>query len=81
MLSGVPALVPAGTYHRIAHRLLTYMNPPTWTDDELLRELRAALREPAADESFIRAARVAFTGWRAGADPEPQRPGPVGPER
>jgi hypothetical protein len=81
MLSGVPAPAPAGTYHQIARRLCDYMNPPTWTDDELLRELRAALREPAADESFIRAARIAFTGWRAGADPESWRPGPAGLER
>jgi len=35
-----------------------------WTDDELLRALRAALREPVADEGFIRAARAAFA-WRA----------------
>ncbi len=35
------------------------MNPPLWTDDELLRALRAALREPVADEGFIRAARAA----------------------
>ena len=40
------------------------MNPPMWTDDELLRALRAALREPVADEGFIRAARAAFA-WRA----------------
>jgi hypothetical protein len=26
---------------------MTYLNPPAWTDDELLRELRAALREAA----------------------------------
>jgi len=38
------------------------MNPPMWTDDELLRALRAALREPVADEGFIRAARAAFAG-------------------
>jgi hypothetical protein len=56
------------------------MNPPTWTDDELLRELRAALREPVVDEGFIRAARAAFTQRRAGADPESWRPGPPGPE-
>jgi len=46
------------------------MNPPAWTDDELLRELRAALREPAVDADFIRAARAAFTGRTAGAGPE-----------
>jgi hypothetical protein len=57
------------------------MNPPTWTDDELLRELRAALREPAADEVFIRAARIAFTRRTASAGPESRRPGPTGPER
>jgi hypothetical protein len=59
---------------------VTYMNPPTWTDDELLRELRAALREPVVDESFIRAARPAFTRRRASVDPESWRPGPAGPE-
>ena len=55
------------------------MNPLTWTDDELLRELRAALREPAVDEGFIRAARAAFTRRTVGADLEPWRPGPAGP--
>jgi len=59
---------------------VTYMNPPTWTDDELLRELSAALGEPVVDEGFIRAARAAFTQRRASADPEPWRPGPPGPE-
>ncbi len=34
-----------------------------WSDDELLRELRAALQEPPVDESVIRAAEAAFT-WR-----------------
>jgi len=34
-----------------------------WTDDELLSELGAALREPPVDEDIIRAARAAFT-WR-----------------
>ena len=56
---------------------MTYANPSGWTDDELLRELRAALREQAADEDFIRAARAAFTRRTAGADPEPWRPGPA----
>ena len=56
------------------------MNPPTWTDDELLRELGAALREPAVDEGFIRAARVALTRRRVAAGLESQRPGPAGPE-
>ena len=59
---------------------VTYMNPPTWTDDELLRELRTALREPAVDEGFIRAARAAFARRRASADPEPWRQGSAGPE-
>jgi hypothetical protein len=39
------------------------LNSPRWTDDELLRELRAALAEPPVDEKLIRAARAAFT-WR-----------------
>jgi hypothetical protein len=56
-----------------------YPNPPTWTDDELLRELRAALRKPVVDESFIRAAKAAFTRRTAIADPEPWRPGQAGP--
>jgi hypothetical protein len=34
-----------------------------WSDDELLRELRAALRELPVDESVIQAAQAAFT-WR-----------------
>jgi hypothetical protein len=38
------------------------MNSP-WTDDELLRELAAALREAPADDSVIRAAQAAFS-WR-----------------
>ncbi len=59
---------------------VTYMNPPTWSDDELLSELRAALREPVMDEGFIRAARAAFTRRRASADPDSWRPGPAGPE-
>jgi hypothetical protein len=58
---------------------VTYPNPPAWTDDELLRELRAALRKLVVDESFIRAAKAAFTRRAAGADPEPWRPGPAGP--
>jgi len=56
-----------------------YPNPPTWTDDELLRELRAALRTLVVDESFIRAAKAAFTRRTASADPEPWWPGPAGP--
>lgn len=55
------------------------MNPPAWTDDELLRELRAALREPVVDEGFIRVARAAFARRAAGADPESRRPGPAEP--
>ena len=39
------------------------MSSPRWTDDELLRELRAALQEPPVDEKLIRAAQAAFT-WR-----------------
>ena len=39
------------------------VNSPRWTDDELLRELRSALREPPVDERYIRAAQAAFT-WR-----------------
>jgi hypothetical protein len=58
---------------------MTYLNPPAWTDDELLRELRNALREAAVHESFIRAARAAFTRRTASADPEWWRPGPAGP--
>ena len=55
------------------------MNPPTWTDDELLRELRAALREPVVDESFIRAAKAAFTWLTVDADLASLRSGPAGP--
>ena len=50
---------------------VAYLNPPIWTDDELLRELRAALDVPVVDEGFIRAARAAFTRRRAGAGLEP----------
>jgi len=39
------------------------MSSPTWSDDELLGELRAALQESPVDESVIRAAQAAFT-WR-----------------
>jgi hypothetical protein len=39
------------------------MNSPQWSDDDLLRELGAALREEPVDESIIRAAEAAFT-WR-----------------
>lgn len=38
------------------------MNPP-WTDDELLHELAAALREEPVDDNMIRAAQGAFA-WR-----------------
>jgi hypothetical protein len=38
------------------------MNSP-WTDDELLQELGAALREEPVDDSIIRAAQGAFA-WR-----------------
>jgi hypothetical protein len=39
------------------------VSSPTWSDDGLLRELGAALRESAVDENVIRAAQAAFT-WR-----------------
>jgi len=39
------------------------LSSPTWSDDELLHELRAALQESPVDESVIRAAQAAFT-WR-----------------
>ena len=39
------------------------MSSPEWTDDELLADLGAALREVPADESVVRAAQAAFT-WR-----------------
>ena len=55
------------------------MNSPAWTDDELLRELHAALREPVVDESFIRAAKAAFTGLTVDADLGSWRSGPAGP--
>ena len=48
---------------------VTYVNPLTWTDGELLRELRAALREPAVDEDFVRAARAAFYPAGGGRGP------------
>jgi hypothetical protein len=39
------------------------VNLPRWSDDELLREMRAALQEAPVDESVIRAAQGAFA-WR-----------------
>jgi hypothetical protein len=42
---------------------VTSVSLPGWTDDELLGELRAALREAPADENVIQAAQAAFT-WR-----------------
>lgn len=39
------------------------MCSPEWTDDELLQELRAALREEPVAESVIRGAQAAFA-WR-----------------
>jgi hypothetical protein len=39
------------------------VNLPGWSDDEVLRELRAALQEAPVDESVIRAAQGAFA-WR-----------------
>ncbi|HEY1323152.1 MAG TPA: hypothetical protein VGF32_23040 [Streptosporangiaceae bacterium] len=55
------------------------MNPLAWTDEELLRELHAALREAVVDEEFIRAARAVFTRRTASTGAEPWRPGPEGP--
>ena len=48
------------------------MSAPQWSDDDLLRELGAALREEPVDESIIHAAQAAFT-WRT-VDAEPRRP-------
>lgn len=42
---------------------MTGVSSPRWTDDELLRELRAALQEPPVDESIIQAAQAALA-WR-----------------
>jgi hypothetical protein len=56
------------------------MCPPTWTDDELLRELSAALREPMVDEGFISIARAAFTWRMADVALEPWLLRPAGPE-
>ncbi len=39
------------------------MSSPKWTDDELLRELGAALQESPVEESVISAAQAAFS-WR-----------------
>jgi hypothetical protein len=39
------------------------VSSPRWSDDELLRELDAALQEEPVDESVIRAAQGAFA-WR-----------------
>ena len=39
------------------------MSSPQWSEDDLLRELGAALREEPVDESIIHAAEAAFT-WR-----------------
>ncbi len=39
------------------------MSSPKWSDDELIRELGAALQELPVDESVIRAAQGAFA-WR-----------------
>src|SRR5262245_59035766 len=65
--TGCGRLVPCG---RIWRRLpppkaeeVASVCSPGWTDDELLQELRAALREEPVDESVIRAAQAAFT-WR-----------------
>jgi hypothetical protein len=42
---------------------VTSVNSPRWTDDELLQELGAALREPPVADHVTRAAQAAFT-WR-----------------
>jgi hypothetical protein len=42
---------------------VTSVSLPEWTDDELLGELRAALRESPVDENVLQAAQAAFT-WR-----------------
>jgi hypothetical protein len=42
---------------------VTSVSLPGWTDDELLDELGAALREAPADESTVRAAQASFA-WR-----------------
>jgi hypothetical protein len=55
------------------------MNPLTWSDDELLRELSAALREPPVDAVFIRVAQAAFACQTVDADLEWWRLGPAGP--
>jgi hypothetical protein len=55
------------------------MNPLTWSDDELLRELSAALREPPVDAVFIRVAQAAFAWRTVDADLEWWRLGPAGP--
>jgi hypothetical protein len=70
----VPACTPA--YH---HRPGDRHEPLTWTDDELLRELSAALREPPVDAVFIRMAQAAFAWRTVDADLESRRLGPAGP--
>ena len=55
------------------------MNPLTWSDDELLRELSAALREPPVDAVFIRVAQAAFAWRTVDADLEWWRLEPAGP--
>ena len=42
---------------------VTSVSLPGWTDDELLDELGAALREAPADEDLVRAAQASFA-WR-----------------
>jgi hypothetical protein len=49
---------------------VTGVSSPEWTDDELLRELREALREPPVDEDLIRAAQATFTWGTVDADLE-----------
>ena len=58
---------------------VTEMNPLTWSDDELLRELSAALPEPPVDAVFIRVAQAAFACRTVDADLEWWRLGPAGP--
>lgn len=41
------------------------MPQPNWSDDELLRDLSEALRQPAVTDRMLAAARLAFA-WRTG---------------
>ena len=53
------------------------MNPLTWSDDELLRALSAALREPPVDALFICMAQAAFAWRTVDADLDWWRLGPA----